>query len=117
VATVGLTEAQARARASDPDDIVVAVQDYGSTAYGWALEDDEGFVKLVAERSSGRLLGAHLMGEQASILIQPLVQAMVFDQDAYALARTPYWIHPALAEVVENALLSLGVDHHDDAAL
>ncbi|MGO3153588.1 MAG: mycothione reductase [Galactobacter sp.] len=117
VATVGLTEQEARERAENPDDIAVAVQDYGSTAYGWALEDQEGFVKLIAQRSTGKILGAHLMGEQASILIQPLVQAMVFDQDAYALARTPYWIHPALTEVVENALLSLETQHLDDAAL
>lgn len=117
VATVGLTEQQARARAEDPDDIAVTVQEYGATAYGWALEDEEGFVKLIAQRSTGKLLGAHLMGEQASNLIQPLVQAMVFETDVHALARGPYWIHPALMEVVENALLSLEVEHWDDAPL
>jgi len=117
VATVGLREAEAREQASDPEDVVSVVQEYGSTAYGWAMEDAEGFVKLVAERSTGRLLGAHLMGEQASNLIQPLVQAMVLGTDAYTLARAPYWIHPALMEVVENALLALGTDHLDDAPL
>lgn len=117
VATVGLSEAEARKQAEHPEDIVAVVQEYGSTAYGWAMEDEEGIVKLVAERSTGRLLGAQLMGEQASNLIQPLVQAMVLETDAYTLARAPYWIHPALMEVVENALLALGTDHRDDAPL
>jgi mycothione reductase len=63
--------------------------------------------KLLADRATGRLLGAHLMGPQSSSLIQPLVQAMSFGQSAHDVARGQYWIHPALAEVVENALLKL----------
>ncbi len=47
------------------------------------------------------------MGEQAATLIQPLVQAMSFGLDAREMARGQYWIHPALTEVVENALLAL----------
>ncbi|MFB0835484.1 mycothione reductase [Arthrobacter halodurans] len=117
IAAVGLTETQARERAAPGVDVVSVVQDYGSTAYGWAMEDTEGVVKLVAERASGKLLGAHIMGHEASLLIQPLVQAMAAGTDAVTLARGPYWIHPALAEVVENALLSLGVDVPADAPL
>jgi mycothione reductase len=85
------------------------VQEYGSTAYGWAMEDTTGLVKLVAEKESGLLLGAHIMGHEASMIIQPLVQAMSFGLDARTMARGQYWIHPALTEVVENALLSLDV--------
>lgn len=111
VASVGLTEPQARELAAQEqwpeDELAIAVQDYGSTAYGWAMEDQTGFVKLIARRSTGEILGAHLMGHEASNLIQPLVQAMVFGTDAHSLARAPFWIHPALMEVVENALLSL----------
>ena len=76
VAAVGLTEEEARHEAADGADIVVAVQDYGSTAYGWAMEDSEGIVKLIAEKSTGRLLGAHILGHEASMLIQPLIQAI-----------------------------------------
>ncbi|WP_312178640.1 mycothione reductase [Arthrobacter sp.] len=108
VASVGLTEAQARDHAAQHGmDLAVAVQDYGSTAYGWAMEDSTGFVKLLADRSTGQLLGAHIMGHEASMLVQPLVQAMAFGLDAHSMARGQYWIHPALTEVVENALLSL----------
>ena len=104
VATVGLTEQQARDRGID---VAVSTRDYGDVAYGWAMEDRDHFAKLVADRSTGALVGAHLIGPQASILIQPLVQAMSFGQPVAGLARGQYWIHPALAEVVENALLTL----------
>ncbi|MEB3022312.1 mycothione reductase [[Mycobacterium] crassicus] len=104
IATVGLTETQAVAQGFD---ISVKIQDYGDVAYGWAMEDTTGFVKLIAERGSGRLLGAHIMGYQASSIIQPLIQAMSFGLTAQEMARGQYWIHPALPEVVENALLGL----------
>ena len=57
---------------------VTAVEEYGSVAYGWAMEDTSHFVKLLADPDDGRLLGAHLIGPQASTLIQPLIQAMTF---------------------------------------
>jgi mycothione reductase len=104
IASVGLTEAECRERGLD---YVSAMQDYSSVAYGWAMEDSEGFCKLLADRSSGLLLGAHLMGAQASTLVQPLIQAMSFGLPASEMARGQYWIHPALPEVVENALLRL----------
>ena len=108
IASVGLTEAQARS-AGTP--YVSAVQHYSSTAYGWAMEDATSVCKLLADPSTGRLLGAHLLGEQASTLIQPLIQAMSFGLPAREMARGQYWIHPALSEVVENALLALPLDH------
>jgi mycothione reductase len=104
VASVGMTEEEARERGVD---FVVARQAYGDTAYGWAMEDSDHFAKLVAERRTGRILGAHLIGPQASSLIQPIVQAMSFGQSAHDVARQQYWIHPALTEVVENLLLAL----------
>lgn len=104
VATVGLTENQATAKGFD---ISVAIHDYGDVAYGWAMEDTTGIVKLIADRDTGRLLGAHVMGAQASSIIQPLIQAMSFGLTVPEMARGQYWIHPALPEVVENALLDL----------
>ena len=104
LASVGLTEAEAIGRGHD---IAVSRQAYSGTAYGWAMEDTESFAKLIADRSTGLLLGAHILGPHASTLIQPLIQAMSFGQPVDGLARGQYWIHPALAEVVENALLGL----------
>lgn len=112
VASVGLTE-QAAEAAGTP--YVTATHAYADVAYGWATEAEPisgggGFVKLLADPATGLLLGAHIIGPEASLLLQPLVQAMVFGQPAHAVARAPYWIHPALSEVVENALLDLRVD-------
>jgi mycothione reductase len=105
IAAVGITESQARERGID---LRVGRNDYGETAYGWAMEDSGHFVKVIADAGSGLLVGAHLIGPQASSLIQPLVQAMSFGQRPIDVARGQYWIHPAMAEVVENALLDLG---------
>jgi mycothione reductase len=71
------------------------------------MEDRTGFCKVIAERGTGRLLGAHVMGPQASTVIQPLIQAMSFGLGVREMARNQYWIHPSLPEVVENALLGL----------
>jgi len=46
------------------------------------------------------------MGQGASSLIQPLIQAMSFGLRAQDMAHGQYWIHPALPEVIENALLA-----------
>jgi mycothione reductase len=47
------------------------------------------------------------MGPEASIVVQPLIQAMSFGLAAREMATGQYWIHPALPEVVENTLLGL----------
>jgi mycothione reductase len=104
IASVGLTENEARSKGFR---IKVKVQDFGDVAYGWAMEDTTGIAKIVVDEESGLILGAHIMGHQASSLIQPLIQAMAFDLPAQEMARGQYWIHPALPEVVENALLAL----------
>jgi mycothione reductase len=104
VASVGLTEAAA---AEQGIDYLVSRQDYGDTAFGWAMEDTDHFVKIIARADTKVLLGAHLIGPHASSLIQPLIQAMSFSQPAPDVARGQYWIHPAMTEVIENALLAL----------
>ncbi|MEO7069881.1 MAG: mycothione reductase [Nostocoides sp.] len=80
-------------------------QRYGDTAYGWALEDRTGFLKVYLDPESHAILAAHCLGPQASTLIQPLIQGASLGQSAGQVAKGQYWIHPALAEVVENALL------------
>ena len=104
IASVGLTEEQAVERGVR---YVAASQAYASIAYGWAMEDDTGFAKVLADPDTGLILGAHVIGPQASSVIQPVVQAMSFGLDAGTMARGQYWIHPAMPEVIENALLNL----------
>ena len=117
IATVGMTEAEAEEWAADNDtSITVKIQNYGDVAYGWAMEDSTGFAKLIADRRSGLLLGAHYVGPQATTLIQQLITAMVWNIPVPELASKQYWIHPALPELTENALLGLEFDTPDGNA-
>jgi mycothione reductase len=110
LASVGMTETEAMAAGRH---YVTYTHSYGSTAFGWAMEDSTGACKVIADRDTGQLLGAHVLGEQAATLIQPLIQAMSFGLSARVMARAQYWIHPALPEVVENALLHLDLPRLD----
>ncbi|MGB6165168.1 MAG: mycothione reductase [Pseudonocardiaceae bacterium] len=104
LASVGLTEGQARQRGADH---VIAVRQYADTAYGWALEDTTSFVKIIADSHARTLLGAHIIGPQAAILLQPLLQAMMLGQSVDQLAHDVLYVHPALTEVLEQTLLEL----------
>jgi mycothione reductase len=107
IASVGLTEEQAQERGIP---YVKAVQRYADIAYGWAMEDTTGFAKVLADPESGQIIGCHVIGPQAPSVIQPVIQAMSFGLDAYTMARGQYWIHPAMPELIENALLKLELD-------
>ncbi len=102
IATVGAREQDLRGRR-----YVSANCEYADVAYGWALQDTTSFCQVYADPATGTLLGAHIMGSEASLLIQPLIQAAAAGQRLDDLARAQYWIHPALSEVVENTLLRL----------
>ncbi|MET8331948.1 mycothione reductase [Streptomyces sp. NPDC005181] len=104
IASVGLTEQEARRRKIE---YLVSVRGYADTAYGWALEDTTSFVKVLANPLDRTILGAHIIGPQAATLIQPLIQAMTLGLTVDRIARDVLYIHPALTEVVEQALLAL----------
>jgi mycothione reductase len=104
VASVGATE---RALSAADVPISVSLKPYASAAYGWAMEDTESLCKLIAHRHTRQLLGAHIVGPQASTLLQQLVQGMRFDLTVDQMARDQYYIHPAPSEVIEQALLDL----------
>ena len=104
IASVGLTEQECR-RQGIP--YTSHVQPYAAAAYGWAMEDTDSVAKVIAHASTRRLLGAHIIGPQAPTLIQQLIQGMHFDLTVDQMARGQYYIHPALPEVIEQALLEL----------
>jgi mycothione reductase len=104
VASVGATEEELQA-AQRP--YVAATRSYGDTAYGWALQDTTSFVKILADPASRLVLGAHILGPQASTLIQPLIQAMCLGSTVDEVGRGVLYIHPALTEAVEQCLLEL----------
>jgi len=102
VASVGLTERECHQRNISH---VSRIQEFGSAAYGWAMEDTQSFVKLITDPATRLLIGVHIIGPQASTLIQQLIQGMTLGHTVDEMARDQYWIHPALPEVLEQALL------------
>ena len=102
IGSVGATEMELRNAGRL---FLVGRRDYGDVAYGWALEDTTGFAKVLIDPTTLQILGGHVIGPQAATLVQQLAQAMTFQVPADRLAREQIWCHPALPEVLENALL------------
>ena len=116
-AGVGMKEAEA-VRAYGKDGIVIGFYRYEDTAKGEAMAASKCFVKVIMEKETERILGAHVAGPYASMLIQELVNAMYTgDQGPKDLRRSMY-VHPALNEVVQRALYSVfGVDEYHQMLL
>ena len=105
VASVGLTERQAREQGLP---YVAGTYRYYDTAYGSSIEDRDGFVKAVAHQETREILGCHIIGSEASILIQEVANAVRMRLTTDAITRSIY-VHPALPEVVQRAFGSLGI--------
>jgi dihydrolipoamide dehydrogenase len=67
----------------------------------------EGFVKVIVERETGKIQGGHIIGPEASILIQEIINAMASETGSFAPIAQGMHIHPALSEVVQNAFGNL----------
>jgi dihydrolipoamide dehydrogenase len=106
VASVGLREKEAGASYGDSG-ILIGFQRYEDTAKGEAMNAKDYFVKVILERESMKILGAHIVGPYASILIQEIINLM-YTQDRSALPmQESIHIHPSLSEVVQRAFGSL----------
>ena len=107
IGAVGLTERDARRHHAETGaPYCVITHDYAGSAYGWAMEDTTSFCKLIGDPLTRMVTGAHVIGPQASLLVQLVVQGIHLGITADAMV-SQVWIHPALSEVVEVALLKL----------
>lgn len=117
VAGVGLREKEAL-ELFGSDRILIGFYLYERTAKGEAMAVKGYFVKVILERDTFRILGAHIIGPQASVLIQEIINLMYTpDQSARPLMRAMH-IHPALSEVVQRAfgeLMTSEQYHHEFA--
>ncbi len=108
VASVGLKEREA---ALDHD-ILVGHYPFERTAKGSAMGIKDCFVKVIIEQGSYKILGAHIVGPHASVLIQEVVNLMYTgDGTAVPIYRGMH-IHPSLSEVVERAFMNVHVHDH-----
>ena len=80
---------------------------YHDTAKGYAMGDQEAFAKVVVDGATARILGAHIVGPQASVLVQLVVEMMNAEDGTYAPLVRSQTIHPSLAEVVSRAFGAL----------
>ena len=104
IASVGLSEKQAKEKGHE-----VKIGKFPFTALGRAIIHGEtgGFVKLVADSKTGQLLGAHIVGPNATELIAEPALTQLFQGDAWEMGRNIH-PHPTLSEAVMEA--SLAVD-------
>jgi dihydrolipoamide dehydrogenase len=70
------------------------------------MGETDGFVKLLADKTTDRLLGAHIIGPDAGTLIAELTTALEFGASAEDVARTCH-AHPSLSEAVKEAALAV----------
>ena len=111
ISAAGMKEKEAIERYGE-DNILIGIYRYQDTAKGDAMEVKDCFVKVIVEKDTGKILGAHIIGPQASILIQEIVNLMYTPEQSAAPIRQGMHIHPALSEVVERAFSSLMPPSH-----
>ena len=99
VASVGLTEAKAKEKGHD---IAVGRFPFKPLGKSIAVGETEGFVKLIFDKKYGELLGAHILGNEATDLIAELVLAKTAEATAHDLIKTVH-AHPTLTEAVMEA--------------
>lgn len=104
VAGVGLKEAEAIAAGYK---ILVGRARYTDVSKGIAMAEENGFVKVVVEEETGRILGCSIIGSEADALIQQIVYLMnTVNQDMTPLINSEV-IHPTINEVIVNAFSEL----------
>jgi dihydrolipoamide dehydrogenase len=103
IASVGLKQDEVRKHYK----YLVGVAYYRDTAMGAAMGSPEGFVKVIVEKETSKILGAHIIGPEATNLIQEITNAMVTPPGDYGPIARGMHIHPALNEVVQNAFGAL----------
>ncbi|MDD1679132.1 MAG: dihydrolipoyl dehydrogenase [Methanomicrobiales archaeon] len=114
IAAMGLREKEAVEKYGK-DGILIGIHRYEETAKGLAIGAKEYFVKVILEQESHRILGAHLIGPDASVLIQEIINVMYTENPRASLVKGSMHIHPSLSEVVQRAFTSLMIPeqyHH-----
>src|SRR3990167_5863388 len=103
IAGVGLKEQDLKQRKIK---YAIGRYNYIDSGMGLALQDNEGFVKIFADKKTRKILGCHILGTDASTLIHEVIVAMKADLRIDAISDAVH-VHPALSEVVQRAALSI----------
>jgi mycothione reductase len=102
IASVGMTEQQAR----KDHEILVGRAMYSDTVMGEAMIEHEGFAKAIVEKTTRKILGFHIIGPHAAILIQEVVNAMINKGDVKSVTGCMH-IFPSLSNIIPEAFDNL----------
>jgi dihydrolipoamide dehydrogenase len=124
VASVGLKEKEAIQKYGE-NGVLIGIQRYQDTAKGEAMGVKDYFVKVIVENKTMKILGAHIIGPYASVLIQEIINLMYTSEQSMEPIIRGMHIHPALSEVVQRAFSSLSppemyhhiLEHHFELPL
>src|SRR3972149_4912936 len=83
---------------------------YIKTGMGKALQDEDGFVKILADLKTRKILGAHILGTDSSVLIHELVVALAAAGGDLDAIKNSIHIHPSLSEVVQRAVTAINFE-------
>lgn len=103
VGQVGMTEEDAKSGRK----IMVGFSRYFDTAMGYAYADEDAFVKVIVEYPTRKILGATVVGPQASVLVQQVVNLMNSEAQTYMPLARAQIIHPTLTEALASAFGAL----------
>ncbi|MFX1253154.1 MAG: dihydrolipoyl dehydrogenase [Promethearchaeota archaeon] len=106
IASVGFREKDAIEQFGG-ENLLIGVYNYEDTGKGEAMGVKDFFVKVIVEAETRKILGAHIIGPQASVLIQEIINLMYTSDQTYIPIVNGMHIHPALSEVVERAFGNL----------
>jgi mycothione reductase len=114
IASVGLKEAAAIEKYGKSN-LLIGIQRYEDTAKGLAMGVKDFFAKVIIESTTTKILGAHIIGPYASVLIQEIINLMYTPSQSAEPIIDGMHIHPSLSEIVQRAVASrIPVDqyHH-----
>jgi dihydrolipoamide dehydrogenase len=103
VASVGLTEEQCQAQGLEYS---VGKFPFSANGRARAINQTAGFVKIIADKKTDRILGGHIVGPKASELLGEIVVAMEFKASSEDLGRS-FHSHPTLSEAIREAALAV----------
>ncbi len=99
IGSVGMTEEELQEKKIP---YVVGKYRFYDSAYGHSIEDKDGFVKVLADPKTRQILGCHILGTDAAVLIHEVIVAMKNRLTVDDVQNTVH-VHPALSEVIQRA--------------
>jgi mycothione reductase len=102
IAAVGMTEEEAKKQYQ----ILVGTARYSDVAKGEAMMETEGFAKAILDKQTGKIVGFHIIGPYAPMLIQEVINGMALGEDIAYISQGLH-IHPALSELILRTLGNL----------